>query len=345
MEVAGLCVRHQFVEVHAGLLRQLAGDFKLDPTGGLELRLVAFQERFFTGVGVAHHLPGIAGHLGFVNEDHADGAFAGGFFVFVGPAAVVSEGAAFEEIRVVGGRLTDQHEQDFAANVGAFVVVPFVFGGLNSVSDENDGGVYVAGGALGFVVSDVFVERLEFEGVTFIGDEFESGFGRGSDPDHRHFLEVGPVVAGGLQSIEPELGGDVFGGKVASALASAAAFEKVERERADVGANMFGVNFFEGGNGRGGKVGGRGGSGFAGGLRDGETEGEGEDHEDDLSHLRMSSLERDQINRYFTVRERNSHLVQTNSKAFNRRGRKEEPRRSQRRAFVGKKLIAHKTDG
>src|SRR6266852_144347 len=99
-----------------------------------------------------------------MNKDCADRAFAGGFFVFVGPAAVVGEGPAFEEIGIVGRRLADQHEQDLAANVGVFVIVPFVFGGFNSVSDENDGGVCVAGGTLGCVVGHILIEGLEFHG-------------------------------------------------------------------------------------------------------------------------------------------------------------------------------------
>ncbi len=80
----------------------MAGDIGCDPTGGFELRLIAFQEVTFARVGVADDLPGVAGHFGFVDEEDADGAFADGFFVFVGPAAVVGEGAAFEKIGVVG---------------------------------------------------------------------------------------------------------------------------------------------------------------------------------------------------------------------------------------------------
>jgi hypothetical protein len=38
MEAARLGVGHQFVEIEAGFLRQLAGDFELNPTGGVELR-------------------------------------------------------------------------------------------------------------------------------------------------------------------------------------------------------------------------------------------------------------------------------------------------------------------
>ncbi len=284
MEVPRLGVGDQLIEIGAGFLRQLACNFKLDPARGFKLRLVGLEERFLAGVGVAHHLPGVACHFGLVDQNHAEGAFTGSFFVFVCPAAVIGEGAAFEEIGIIGRRLVYQHEQDLAANVHALVVVPFIFRGLDSVSDENDGGVYVVGGTLGFVVSDVLVERLELQGIPFVGDKIESGLGRRSDSDHGNFLKKSPVVAGRLQSSKPELGGDVFGGDVASALSGAAAFEKIKREITDVGADVFGVNFFERSDGGGremrrfaGKL------GFAGGMGSGESEGESE-REGEFSH-------------------------------------------------------------
>ena len=85
----------------------------------------------------------IAGHLRLVDEDGADRAFARGFFVLVDPAAVVGERLAGEKFRIVRGRLVDQHEQDFAFDVDAFVVVPVVFGRLDAVADVDDLGVDV----------------------------------------------------------------------------------------------------------------------------------------------------------------------------------------------------------
>ena len=66
--------------------------------------------------------------------------------------------------------------------------------------------------------------------------------GKRGDADHGHFLEVGAVVTGGLQAVERELRGDVFGGDVAAALADAAAFEQVAREKLDVRANFFRID-------------------------------------------------------------------------------------------------------
>ena len=68
---------------------------------------------------------------------------AGGLLVLVGPAAVVGEGLAGEEVGIVGGRIVDDDEDDFAFDVDAGVVVPLVLGRGDAVADEDDGGVDV----------------------------------------------------------------------------------------------------------------------------------------------------------------------------------------------------------
>ena len=60
--------------------------------------------------------------------------------------------------------------------------------------------------------------------------------------EERDLLEVGAVVACGLEAGERELRGDVFGGKLGAARAGAAAFEQIEREEAHVGANLLGID-------------------------------------------------------------------------------------------------------
>ena len=100
-----------------------------------------------------------------MDENRAHSAFAGGFFILVGPASVVGERLAFEEIHIVGRRLVDQHEQNFAAHVGALVVVPFIFGSFDSVTHIHDFSVYVGLRLLRLVVGDVVVERHEISRV------------------------------------------------------------------------------------------------------------------------------------------------------------------------------------
>ena len=62
-------------------------------------------------------------------------------FELVGPAAVVGEGFAAEEFGIVGGRVADDADDDFAFDVDALVVVPVEFGGGGSVADEDDRGI------------------------------------------------------------------------------------------------------------------------------------------------------------------------------------------------------------
>ena len=55
-------------------------------------------------------------------------------------------------------------------------------------------------------------------------------------------LEVGAVVAAGLQAVERELGGDVLRGEVAAAQAGVAAFEQIVGEEFYVGSDLFRVD-------------------------------------------------------------------------------------------------------
>nr|GFD51798.1 hypothetical protein [Tanacetum cinerariifolium] len=62
-------------------------------------------------VAALHHGPGVGGGLGIVDDDEAGGAVAGGFLVFVHPAAIVGHFAALEHggivARVAG--VVDEH--------------------------------------------------------------------------------------------------------------------------------------------------------------------------------------------------------------------------------------------
>ena len=134
--------RHQLANVLTGGSQQFLRYVVLNPASHLQLGFaLQLEERFLTGVGVANDFPGVAGHLGLMNQDGADGPLALGFFVFVGPAAVVGERLSFEKLGIGGGRLADQHEHYFALHVGALVVIPIVLGSFNAVADEDDGSV------------------------------------------------------------------------------------------------------------------------------------------------------------------------------------------------------------
>ena len=73
-----------------------------------------------------------------MDHQHALGALAGAFLIFVGPAAVIGHRLAAEiafapfEIGVV-----DQHDQDLALGVETLEVVPAALGRLDAVADEH----------------------------------------------------------------------------------------------------------------------------------------------------------------------------------------------------------------
>ena len=112
---------------------------------------VVGEEGLLAGAGVLDDVPAVAGEVGAVDDERADGAHAGGLLELVGPAAVVGEGLAAEELGVVGGRVADDAEDDLALDVDAGVVVPVELGRGDAVADEDDGRVDVDGGGVALV--------------------------------------------------------------------------------------------------------------------------------------------------------------------------------------------------
>ena len=214
--------------------------------------LVVAEVGFLAGIGVFDHVPAVAGEVGAVNDECTDGSHTCGLFEFVGPAAVVGEGVASEEVGIGGGRVAYDAEDDFAFDVDVGVVVPVELGRGDAVADEDDGGVDVDGGGEGAVGDGVVVAIFEVVGVehdadlavgTLGRDDGHGGFfGDGLYADEVDLLEVGAVVASGLEAVDGELGGDVFGGDFAAAEAGAASFEEIVGEKLDVGADLFGVD-------------------------------------------------------------------------------------------------------
>ena len=96
----------------AGQRQQFLRHVVLNPRGGAQRgRGIALQIALLDSLGVANHLPAITRQIGAVDDEHPNGTAARSFLVFVGPAPVISEGLAFEEFLVVGGRLVDDDQQ------------------------------------------------------------------------------------------------------------------------------------------------------------------------------------------------------------------------------------------
>ena len=132
------------VKVEMGGGEELPGDVELDPAGGLKVGIfVVAEEGLFAGVGVFDDVPAVAGELGFVDDEGADGSHAGSLLKFVGPATVVGEGFAAEETGVVGGWVANDADNDFALHVDTSVIIPVEFGSGDAVADEDERGVDV----------------------------------------------------------------------------------------------------------------------------------------------------------------------------------------------------------
>ena len=224
------------------------------------------EEGLFGDVGVADDVPSVGGEIGAVDDERADRSFAGGLLELVGPAAVVGEGFAAEEGGVVGGRVVDEAEDDFAFDVDVGEVVPVELGCGDAVADPDDGGVERDGGGELLVEDDEVIGEFEMDGCAGFWEEREGGFdGVGFDAGEVDLLEVGAVVAAGFEAVAFELAGDELCGELAAALAGIAAFEEIVGEVLVVGADGLGAD--------GGLCGGNG--GWQGGLcGEGKREGE-----------------------------------------------------------------------
>src|SRR5205823_12229833 len=145
--------------------------------------------------------------------------------------------------------------------------VPLILRRVYSVSDIDDLRIDVVRIVLGLVVGNVILQRFQFLRIAFIGRKFECRFRGGRDSHKRNLLKKSSVIAGGLQSIKPELRGNIFGGNVTAALSGASPFEQIVRKKTYVRSNVLGINLLHGRNccrwkvGRGGS-----GSGFAGSM-------------------------------------------------------------------------------
>ncbi len=233
-----------FVQVEPGGSHQPARRIELDPARGFQRsERVALEVTFFDRLRVLHHRPRIAREVGAVDDQHARRAQTRGLFVLVGPASVVGQGLALEELLIVRGRLVHNHEQHFAFHVHALVVVPAIFRRIDAVAHEHDWSIDVGGRLAALVLDDEVGVVGERHGCP--GFRHKSKFGRGFVGVHGiqvDFLKVGAVVARGLQPVQGELGRDVLRRQLRAALAGAAAFQQVACEKAHMGADVLGID-------------------------------------------------------------------------------------------------------
>ncbi len=177
-----------------------------------------------------------------MNDQRRHRAVARGFFELVDPPAVVRERAAGKKFGIVRGRLVDKQQSDLSLQVHALVVVPLIFRRGDSVTDENNGRVDVGDLGLRFVMGDEVVKIFQRQRFAFGWRQRERGGRQRRDGHHGHFLEVGAMVARGLQPVDGKLRSDVFRGEIAATLRHSTPFQQIAGKKFHIGANFLRVN-------------------------------------------------------------------------------------------------------
>ena len=157
-------------------------------------------------------------------------------FVFEDPAAVVGQGLATEEGRVLGLRLVGEQHHDFSFDVDSFVIVPVKLRGDDAMPDVDRFGVDRLTRLLPMVDSNVVLEPIHPKFLTpaFPG---EIRFGQGLNANQGDLLEVAAVITSRFQAGERKLSGDVFGRERLAGRGRAPAAQGVAGEELHVRGN------------------------------------------------------------------------------------------------------------
>ena len=185
-----------------------------------------------------------------MNQNHSHRTLACSFFVLVSPSAVIGQRFALEELWVIRGRLTHQHQQNSAVHVGALVVVPVIFGRFDTVAHKYDVRIDLRLRLLCLIRSNVVGERLQLHRRSVVRYKRECGVEQGGYTDQRYFLQVAAAVSRRLQTIFGKLSCHVLGREIAAALACPPAFQQIMCQKAHMPSDVVGANCFHGGKRR-----------------------------------------------------------------------------------------------
>ena len=171
-----------------------------------------------------------------MDDDRSQRAVAKRLFVLVGPAAVVSERAPGEELRIVRVRLVGEQNQNLPADVGALEIVPLEFGCHDSVTHKHGLGVELFDRVFALVGAHKVVQVLQRHGAA-ARQRFELRIRLCFDAHQRHLLEIGAAVAGRFGARQRELSGQELGCDLPAAHPHTAALEQVAGEKLHIGAD------------------------------------------------------------------------------------------------------------
>ncbi len=223
----------QLVEVFASASNQILRGVVRHPRFDAERRRSGNRRQRIlrSGPRGLHHLPGISGRLVGVNQQRACRSLTRRFLELVGPAAIVGERLAAEQIRFVRrrGRIVHHDQHPLALDVSALVVIPLLFRRHDAVADKDDV-------ALHLHLRAFQPGKRDHVGVIAIRPArhaqrkvaIDDGF------DNRDLLEVRAVLTSRLDAHRHQLIGQKLRGKAAAARRRGAALEQIARKHLDV---------------------------------------------------------------------------------------------------------------
>ena len=196
---------HQGIEILPCSFDDLPGRAFLDPAihnGHRRSIRAALGIGLRAGPAAFNHVPAVGGWRIVVDNQCGSGSLAGGFFVLVGPAAVIGHRLAakgpFQRFRAEIG-IVDKNEGGFARHVHALVIVPVPLRRVDAVTDEHNLAV-LQHRLASFTVADSNPVRGEVQGyiggsiVTRRGDR-QRGKILASDFHQRHVLNPPAIIA------------------------------------------------------------------------------------------------------------------------------------------------------
>jgi len=108
---------------------------------------------------------------------------------------------------------------------------------------------------LRLIDAHVLIEKFELPRIATLGNQSKSGFGKSSNPHHRHLLHVCAVLSRRLQTHQSKLRRHILCRNVSTALASPTTFEQIVRQKTHMLTNAQWINFLHGIDRRTRKVG------------------------------------------------------------------------------------------
>jgi hypothetical protein len=163
-----------------------------------------------------------------MDDERTHSAHARGLLKLVRPAAVVGERPAGEELRIIRRRVADDAEDDLAFDVHTGVVIPAILWRGDAVADEDDRRIQRADRRERLVGGRIVVAELQQQRCATGWQQLEVRLRRYRlHADEVDLLQIGAVIATGLQSHERELRCNVLGCKLAAAQTGIAALEEV----------------------------------------------------------------------------------------------------------------------